>query len=129
MMLANIIKNVLVAVGLGSFIYLLNGVLGPVETLHPQEIISVWIASMMIGLVSMLHYTNLSQLFVTLIQIAVGMTSFTIIALLNDWIMLTSEDILYYASLILIIMLIIYTAFYFMAVLESRKINSKLGNK
>ena len=129
MMLANIIKSISVAVGLGSFIYLLNGVSGSVEALHPQEIISVWVASMTIGLASMLRYTNLSQLFVTLIQIAVGMTSFTIIALLNDWIMLTSEDILYYASLILIIMLIIYTAFYFMAVLESRKINSKLGNK
>ncbi|GAA3727271.1 hypothetical protein GCM10022378_15470 [Salinicoccus jeotgali] len=129
MMLTNIIKNVSVAVGLGSFIYLLNGISGSVEVLHPQEIISVWIASMMIGFASMLHYTNLSQLFVTLIQLAVGITSFTIIALFNGRIALTSVDILSFASLTLIIMLIIYTVSYIIVLIESKKINNKLGNK
>ncbi|WP_425568388.1 DUF3021 family protein [Salinicoccus jeotgali] len=128
-MLTNIIKNVSVAVGLGSFIYLLNGISGSVEVLHPQEIISVWIASMMIGFASMLHYTNLSQLFVTLIQLAVGITSFTIIALFNGRIALTSVDILSFASLTLIIMLIIYTVSYIIVLIESKKINNKLGNK
>ncbi|WP_411842471.1 DUF3021 domain-containing protein [Salinicoccus sp. HZC-1] len=129
MMLKNLLNSVFISIGLGSFIYLLNGVVGPLDTLQPKEIISVWIASALIGVASALYYTKISESLVAMIQFGVGITAFTSIALLNGWITINLTDILFYAGAIFVIMLIIFLAFYLLSLLDSKKINEKLNEK
>ncbi|KKK34662.1 hypothetical protein WN59_06385 [Salinicoccus sediminis] len=129
MMLQNLLKSLALSIGIGSFIYLLNGVAGPLNEIQPKEIISVWIASALIGVASTLYYTKISESLVAVIQFAVGITAFTAVALLNGWITVDPADILFYAGAIFVIMLIIFFAFYFLSLLDSRKINDKLKEK
>lgn len=129
MMLQNLLKSFAISIGIGSFIYLLNGVFGPLNEIQPQEIISVWIASALIGIASSLYYTKISELLVAVIQFGVGITAFTAIALLNGWITIDPSDIFFYAGAIFVIMLIIFFAFYLLSLLDSRKINEKLKEK
>src|SRR5699024_1688307 len=74
MMSQNLLKSFAISIGIGSFIYLLNGVFGPLNEIQPQEIISVWIASALIGIASSLYYTKISELLVAVIQFGVGIT-------------------------------------------------------
>src|SRR5699024_3634940 len=117
------------SIGIGSFIYLLNGVFGPLNEILPEEIISVWIASALIGVATALYYTKVSELLVAVIQFGVGITAFTAVALLNGWITIDPADIFFYAGAIFVIMLIIFFAFYLLSLLDSRKINEKLKEK
>ena len=129
MMFQYIFKNIAISIGLGSFIYLLNGVFGTLEVLQPKEIISVWIAVTLIGLVPILYYTKISNSFVKVIQFGVGVTVFTTIALINGWIIITLTDILLYAGVTFIVMLIIFITFYFLSLQDSKKINEKLNER
>lgn len=129
MMFQYIFKNIAISIGLGSFIYLLNGVFGTLEVLQPKEIISVWIAVAIIGLVPVLYYTKISDSLVKVIQFGVGVTVFTTIALINRWITITLADILLYAGVTFIVMLIIFIAFYFLSLHDSKKINEKLDDR
>lgn len=129
MMLKNLLNSVCISIGIGSFIYLLNGVFGQFDAVQPKEIISVWIASMLIGIVSSLYYTKMSGSLVTVMQFGVGIAAFTAIALVNEWITISLAEILFYAAAIFIIMLIIFVTFYFISLLDSKKINDKLNNK
>ena len=129
MMFQYIFKNIAISIGLGSFIYLLNGVFGTLEVLQPKEIISVWIAVAIIGLVPVLYYTKISDSLVKVIQFGVGVTVFTTIALINRWITITLADILLYAGVTFIVMLIIFIAFYFLSLHDSKKINEKLHER
>lgn len=128
-MLQNLLKSLALSIGIGSFIYLLNGVFGPLNEIPPEEIISVWIASALIGVASALYYTKISELLVAVIQFGVGITAFTAVALLNGWITIEPLDIFFYAVAIFVIMLIIFFAFYLLSLLDSRKINEKLKEK
>lgn len=127
MMFQYIFKNIAISIGLGSFIYLLNGVFGTLEVLQPKEIISVWIAVALIGIVPVLYYTKISDSLVKVIQFGVGVTVFTTIALINRWITITVADIILYAGVTFIVMLIIFITFYFLSVRDSKKINEKLN--
>lgn len=123
------LKNIFISVGLGSFIYLLNGVLGTLEEFQTQEIFSVWIAAALIGAVSSLYYTKISDSLVTVIQFTTGVTAFTTIALINGWITFNLTDILFYAAATFIIMFIIFIIFYLLSLQNSKKINKKLNER
>lgn len=129
MMLRNLIITVSLSVGIGSFIYLLNGVLGVTIGVNPPEIISVWIASALIGIASVLHHTQMAGTLVMVIQLGTGIMAFSTIAVFNGWIALNTADVIFYAGVILLIMLFIFLVFYLLSVLDSRKINEKLNEK
>ena len=124
-MLKRLIISVAESVGIGSFIYLLYGLSGTLS----NEIISVWIASGIIGISTLLHYTKLSGLPAYTIQFAVGIVAFTTVSLLNGWIDMSLTSVLSYAGVIFVIMFIIFLTFYLMSFLDSRKINEKLNQK
>lgn len=113
------------AIGIGSFVYLLLALSGTLS----NEIISVWTASGIIGISTLLHYTKLSGLPAYTIQFAVGIVAFTTVALLNGWIDMSLTSVLSYAGVIFVIMFIIFLTFYLMSFLDSRKINEKLNQK
>lgn len=129
MMLRNLIITVSLSVGIGSFIYLLNGVFGVTIGVDPPEIISVWIASALIGVASVLHHTQMASVLVMVIQLGTGIMAFTTIAVFNGWISINPVDILFYTGAIFVIMLIIFLVFYLLSVLDSRRINEKLNKK
>ena len=129
MMFTNLLRSIAISIGLGSFIYLLNGVTGALTAVTPAEIISVWIASGFIGMASSLYYTTMATTLVTVIQFGTGIIAFTSIAVFNGWISLNTADILFYAGVTFIIMLIIFFVFYILSVLDSRRINEKLNKK
>lgn len=129
MMLKNLLKSIAISIGLGSFIYLLNGVTGAVAEVTPQEIISVWIASALIGVASALYYTKMESTLVTVVQFGTGIIAFTTIAVFNGWITLNPTDIIFYAGATFVIMLLIFLVFYIISVLDSRRINEKLNEK
>lgn len=129
MMFKHLLTSIAISVGLGSFMYLLNGIFGTLEVLQSKEIISVWIASALIGVTFVLYYTKISDVLVKVIQFGVGVTAFTTIAVLNRWITISFTDILSYAGITFIIMLIIFTTFYLISFLDSKKINEKLNGK
>lgn len=118
-----ILKNIAIAVGIGSFIYLIN-VLPILET---SEVMSIWIVTGIIGLVSTLHYTEMSGRNAIIIQFVTGIVAFLVAAFFNGWIELTARDIIIYGFEIFVLMLIIYLIFYVMAALDSQKINKKLN--
>lgn len=113
------------AIGIGSFVYLLSAISGTLS----NEIISVWIASGIIGMTTMLHFTKLSGLPAYTIQFIVGIISFTTISLLNGWIDMSIVSVLSYAGLIFVIMFIIFLAFYLLSFFDSKKINEKLNER
>lgn len=122
-MMKRLIICVAEAVGIGSFIYLLFGLSGTLS----NEIISVWIASGIIGVSTMLHYTKLSGLPAYAIQFTVGITAFTTASLLNGWIDMSIGAVLSYAGIIFVIMFVIFLASYLISFLDSKKINEKLN--
>lgn len=128
-MLRNLIITVSLSVGIGSFIYLLSGVFGATVGADPAEIISVWIASALIGVASALHHTQMASTLVMVIQLCTGIIAFTTIAVFNGWIALNTTDIIFYAGVIFVIMLIIFVVFYLLSVFDSRTINEKLNKK
>lgn len=128
-MLRILFKTTAVSIGLGSFMYLLNGVLGTLEVLQAKEIISIWIASAFIGAASALYYTKISDVIVTVIQFTVGITAFTAAAVFNGWIAVNVTDMFFYAGATFIIMLIIFVIFYLLSVQDSKKINEKLNER
>lgn len=112
-------------IGIGSFVYLLSAISG---TLF-NEIISVWIASSIIGITTMLHYTKLSRLTAYAIQFIVGIIAFTTVSLLNGWIDMSIVSVISYAGIIFGIMFIIFLAFYLLSFFDSKKINEKLNER
>lgn len=128
-MLRILFKATAISIGIGSFIYLLNGVFGAAIGQQAGEILSVWIASAFIGAASALYYTKISDAIVTVIQFTVGITAFTAAALFNGWIAVNVTDMFFYAGAIFIIMLIIFVIFYLLSVQDSKKINEKLNER
>ena len=124
-MMKRLIICVAEAVGIGSFVYLLFGLSGTLS----NEIISVWIASGIIGISTMLHYTKLSVLSAYTIQFTVGIIAFISVSLINGWIDMNIASVLSYAGIIFVIMFIIFLAFYLISFLDSKKINEKLNGK
>lgn len=129
MMLKKFFRSIALSIGIGSFIYLLNGVTGALVEVTPTEIISVWIASAFIGVASALYYTKMATALVTVVQFGTGIIAFTTIAVFNGWIALNTADIIFYAGATFVIMLIIFLVFYIISVLDSRRINEKLNEK
>ena len=124
-MLGNALKFMVQSVLIGSFIYLVS-----LMILEPsKEIMSVWIASLLIGLATCAHLTKMPPPLAGLIQLIVGTVAFTIVAVMNGWISATLSDILLYAADIIVIILIIQSVFIIMAILDSREINKKLKDK
>ena len=66
---------------------------------------------------------------VMVIQLGTGIIAFTTIAVFNGWIALNTTDIIFYAGVIFVIMLIIFVVFYLLSVFDSRTINEKLNKK
>lgn len=128
-MFTNLLRSIAISIGLGSFIYLLNGVTGAFTTVTPEEIISVWIAAAFIGVASSLYYTTMASALVTVVQFGTGIIAFTTIAVFNGWIALNPSSIIFYAGATFVIMLIIFLVFYIISVLDSRRINEKLNKK
>lgn len=128
-MIRNVLVNVAVAIGYGSFILLLNAALGILNHIQPKLVISLWIASALIGIVSVLYYTKIPSSFVRIIQFAVGAAAYTTMAVLNGLITFNLMNIFFYVIVTLIIILIIFTIFYLMSFLDSKKINQKLSEK
>lgn len=126
MMLGIMIRNVAIGIGIGSFIFLMNGVFGSLAEVSRAEIISVWIASGLIGLASIFYHTEMATLMAMVIQFGTGIIAFNTVAVINEWITLSVRDMLIYGFEILVLMLIIYFVFYFVAVIDSRRINEKL---
>ncbi|OFO55595.1 DUF3021 family protein [Nosocomiicoccus sp. HMSC059G07] len=124
-MLGNALKFMVQSVLIGSFIYLVS-----LMTLEPsKEIMSVWIASSLIGLATCAHLTKMPPPLAGLIQLIVGTVAFTIVAVMNGWISATLSDILLYAADIIVIILIIQSVYIIMAIRDSREINKKLKDK
>lgn len=124
-MLGNALKFMVQSVLIGSFIYLVS-----LMTFEPsKEIMSVWIASSLIGLATCAHLTKMPPHLARLIQLIVGTVAFTIVAVMNGWISATLSDILLYAADIIVIILIIQSVYIIMAILDSREINKKLKDK
>ena len=124
-MLGNALKFMVQSVLIGSFIYLVS-----LMILEPsKEIMSVWIASSLIGLATCAHLTKMPPPLAGLIQLIVGTVAFTIVAVMNGWISATLSDILLYAADIIVIILIIQSVYIIMAIRDSREINKKLKDK
>lgn len=124
-MLGNALKFMVQSVLIGSFIYLVS-----LMILDPsKEIMSVWIASLLIGLASCAHLTKMPPSLAGLIQIVVGTVAFTTVAIMNGWISATLTDISFYAASIVVIILIIQSIFIIMAIRDSKEINKKLNDK
>lgn len=124
-MIKNIIKTISLSVGIGSFIFLFS-----LMTIEPSKtILSVWIASALIGIASILYYTKVPKIIATVVQLVVGITAFTIVAIMNRWITMTITNILLYAGAILAIMIIIQLIFYLVSLSDSKQINQRLEEK
>lgn len=124
-MIKNIIKTISLSVGIGSFIFLFS-----LMTIEPSKtILSVWIASALIGIASILYYTKVPKIIATAVQLVVGITAFTIVAIMNRWITMTITNILLYAGAILAIMIIIQLIFYLVSLSDSKQINQRLEEK
>lgn len=124
-MLVNALKFMVQSVLIGSFIYLIS-----LMILNPsKEIVSVWIASLLIGLATCAHLTKIPPYLADLVQLVVGTVAFTAVAVMNGWISLSVTDILLYAASIVIIIMIIQGVFILISVRDSQKINKKLDNK
>jgi len=124
-MIKSLIKTVSQSVGIGSFIFLFS-----LMTIEPSKtILSVWIASALIGIASILYYTKVPTIIATVVQLVVGITAFTIVAIMNRWITMTITNIILYASAILAIMIIIQLIFYIVSLSDSKQINQKLDEK
>ncbi|OFL46185.1 hypothetical protein HMPREF2767_04555 [Nosocomiicoccus sp. HMSC067E10] len=124
-MLGNALKFMVQSVLIGSFIYLVS-----LMILEPsKEIMSVWIASSLIGLATCAHLTKMPPPLARLIQLIVGTVAFTIVAVMNGWISATLSDILLYAASIIVIILIIQSVYIIMAIRDSKEINKKLNDK
>ena len=124
-MLGNALKFMVQSVLIGSFIYLVSFMI-----LEPsREIMSVWIASLMIGLATCAHLTKMPPYLDRLIQLVVGTGAFTTVAVMNGWISANLTDILFYAASIVVIILIIQSIFIILAIRDSKEINKKLNDK
>lgn len=124
-MLGNALKFMVQSVLIGSFIYLVS-----LMILDPsKEIVSVWIASLLIGLATCAHLTKIPPHLARLIQLIVGTVAFTIVAVMNGWISATLSDILLYVAEIIVIILIIQSVYIIMAIRDSREINKKINDK
>lgn len=124
-MIKSLIKTVSQSVGIGSFIFLFS-----LMTIEPSKtILSVWIASDLIGIASILYYTKVPTIIDIVVQLVVGITAFTIVAIMNRWITMTIADILLYAGAILAIMIIIQLIYYLVSLSDSKKINQRLEEK
>ncbi len=124
-MLGNALKFMVQSVLIGSFIFLVS-----LMILDPsKEIVSVWIASLMIGLATCAHLTKMPSYLAGLIQLVVGTGAFTTVAIMNGWISATLTDISFYAASIVVIILIIQSIFIIMAIRDSKEINKKLNDK
>ncbi|OFS63838.1 DUF3021 family protein [Nosocomiicoccus sp. HMSC09A07] len=124
-MLVNALKFMVQSVLIGSFIYLVS-----LMILEPsKEIMSVWIASSLIGLATCAHLTKMPPPLAGLIQLIVGTVAFTIVAVMNGWISATLTDVLFYAASIIVIILIVQSVFIIMAIRDSKEINKKLNDK
>ncbi len=124
-MIKNLIKTISLSVGIGSFIFLFS-----LMTIEPSKtILSVWIASALIGIASILYYTKVPTIVSTVVQLVVGITAFTIVAIMNRWITMTITNILLYAGAILAIMIIIQLIFYLVSLSDSKQINQRLEEK
>lgn len=124
-MLGNALKFMVQSVLIGSFIFLVS-----LMILDPsKEIVSVWIASLMIGLATCAHLTKMPPYLAGLIQLVVGTGAFTTVAVMNGWISANLTDILFYAASIVVIILIIQSIFIIMAIRDSKEINKKLNDK
>lgn len=128
-MVRNVLVNAAIAIGFGSFILLLNAALGILNHIQPKEVISLWVASALIGIVSALYYTKIPSSLVRIIQFAVGVAAYTTMAVLNEWITFNLMNIFFYAGVTFIIMLIIFTIFYLVSLFDSKEINEKLNEK
>ena len=124
-MLGNALKFMVQSVLIGSFIYLVS-----LMILDPsKEIVSVWIASLMIGFATCAHLTKMPTPLADFIQIVVGTVAFTTVAIMNGWISATLTDISFYAASIVVIILIVQSIFIIMAIRDSKEINKKLNDK
>lgn len=124
-MIKNLIKTISHSVGIGSFIFLFS-----LMTIEPSKtILSVWIASALIGIASILYYTKVPTIIAIVVQLVVGITAFTIVAIMNCWITMTITDILLYAGAILAIMIIIQLIYYLVSLNDSKQINQRLEEK
>jgi|SRR5699024_1811828 len=124
-MLGNALKFMVQSVLIGSFIYLVS-----LMVLDPsQEIMLVWIASLLIGFATCAHLTKMPTPLADFIQIVVGTVAFTTVAIMNGWISATLTDISFYAASIVVIILIIQSLFIIMAIRDSKEINKKLNDK
>ena len=124
-MLGNALKFMVQSVLIGSFIHLVS-----LMILDPsREIMSVWIASLLIGFATCAHLTKMPPPLAGLIQIVVGTVAFTTVAIMNGWISATLTDIFFYAASIVVIILIIQSIFIIMAIRDSKEINKKLSDK
>lgn len=90
---------------------------------------SVWIASALIGIASILFYTKVPTIIAIVIQLIVCITAFTIVAIMNHWITMTITDILLYAGATLAIMIIIQLIYYLVSLNDSKQINQRLEEK
>lgn len=128
MMITNMVRSVMKGIMIGSFIYCINIATGSASQ-DSAEVISVWIASAAIGGVSILYHFNISEVICVSAQVVVGLVSFTFAALFNGWIELSINEIIWYAFVIFILMLIIIGVQYIFSILDSRKINKKLNKE
>lgn len=127
-MLSNVLKTITLSVLIGSFIFLVSLMIISPSSLS-KEILSVWVASALIGVASCAHLTRMSSILAGLLQLVVGAVAFSIVAVMNGWISPTVTDIFFYAVSIIAIIMIIQGIFILISVRDSKAINKKLNSK
>ena len=125
MTILNLMRFIMRALMIGSFIYSVNIAFGHASQ-GSTEVISVWIASAAIGAVSVLYTLNVPEVICVSAQVAVGLIGFTAAAVFNGWIGMSTGEMIGYALVILVLMMIIIGVQYVFAILDSKKINERL---
>lgn len=123
------IYNMLSAVCIGSFMYLLYLLIFAADShLRTGQVISVWIASAAIGASTAIRHTHLS-FFVKFIVIQLGVTivAFSIVNFYHGWINMSLYEALDYVLFTIFVMIILSITNYLLSVRDSKAINQALN--
>lgn len=121
-----VLKNMMCAIGIGSFIYIAMGAFFASDEIRKQ-ILCVLAMSLSIGVFSSVYeIKKLSLLYKGLIQMAGSLLSFLIAAKVGNWFPFEWINILVGSGIFLVIFILIWSGFYFKEKREAKNFNMKL---
>ena len=124
-----IVRNILVAVGIGNTIYLALGVVFADAEVR-KSILSILVMSVIIGLASSIYEVEKLNLLVkTMIQLMAGLGAFLAVAAFNRWFPFRLSVVISAVMIFLFFFFICWTIFYLMEKKEINAINYSLDNR